>query len=117
MKHVKGYVIIFECNDGVITKGKRRFSIERGTYAYVGSCGVNCSKRISRHLNQRVEKRHWHVDYLKDICKPLAAFILDKDEEEIADSFTDEVIGFGASDCNKHKGHLYRAKVDELRRI
>ncbi|MCH1770137.1 MULTISPECIES: DUF123 domain-containing protein [Metallosphaera] len=110
----KGYAILFDCENGEIRTSGRVFSITRGTYAYVGSCGVNCGKRVGRHLSDSLAKRRWHVDYLKDLCKPLGALVLPLTEEDIANILTDPVKGFGSSDCRKHEGHLFRVEIKTL---
>ncbi|BCS93968.1 GIY-YIG nuclease family protein [Metallosphaera javensis (ex Sakai et al. 2022)] len=110
----KGYVVLFECEDGVVETPGKRFMISSGTYAYVGSCGINCVKRIERHLSDSLARKRWHVDYLKSICKPLAVIVLPLQEEELANLLSNPVKGFGSSDCRKHEGHLFRIEGSSL---
>ncbi|AWS00708.1 DUF123 domain-containing protein [Metallosphaera hakonensis JCM 8857 = DSM 7519] len=116
-RNIKGYVVIFSCMEGVVRTGKREFWLSQGIYVYVGSCGINCTKRISRHLSKEVKRKRWHVDYLKEICEPEGVLVLPIPEEEIADMLSDPVKGFGSSDCRKHQGHLFKASSDLLTQL
>ena len=110
MVRALSYVALFQCRDGnVITRG-RRFAINSGLYAYVGSCGNACAARITRHLN-KVVNRFWHVDYLHDICSETAIMVLPLKEEDVAKALLSKfpgVPGFGNSDKRKDRTHLFR---------
>lgn len=104
------YIALFRCRDGyVVTRGSI-FKITEGVYAYVGSCGNHCSARIVRHLH-KVNVKHWHVDYLHDICDELAVVVLPYDEGNVARAMLgsfEGVPGFGNSDRREDKTHLFR---------
>ncbi len=104
------YIALFKCDDGnVITRG-RRFMINNGLYAYVGSCGNACAARITRHLG-KVVNRFWHVDYLHDICSEAAVMILPFRECDVARALLNRypgVPGFGNSDRRGDVTHLFR---------
>jgi len=109
---VKGYLVFFSCRGGdVITKGKT-FHLEEGYYAYVGSCGNYCDKRVSRHLNREKGKRHWHVDFLSELCEPLGVLVINAEERNIASSLSNfsSIEGFGSSDDKTNKSHLFRVE-------
>ncbi|QIW24009.1 DUF123 domain-containing protein [Sulfolobus sp. S-194] len=113
---MKGYIIVFYCKEvNVITKSKI-FPIQEGYYAYVGSCGLYCDKRISRHFSKEKRKKHWHIDYLSELCEPLFAIILPLQEKEIAKLLLefDYVKGFGSTDDNENPSHLFRVSLISL---
>jgi len=93
------------------TKSRRRFIIETGFYAYVGSALGGLEKRVFRHLNVQ-KKHHWHIDYLLDhatIKKIICAETNKKKECSIAQAFSQGltgVPGFGCSDC-RCPSHLF----------
>jgi len=108
---MKGYLVLFYCDQGIIKLSTgREFELNEGYYAYVGSCGVNCSKRISRHMSKEKKKLHWHVDYLTQLCEPIGAIILEKEEKEIAKKLSklEYVKGFGSTDDRENPSHLFR---------
>lgn len=107
---MKGYIILFKCGKGIIRLPSRKeFLIEEGYYAYVGSCGLNCSKRVSRHMTKDKKKLHWHVDYLLSLCESLFAISLCVSEEEIAKKLSrlKYVKGFGSTDDRENLSHLF----------
>lgn len=109
------YVVVFECPDAIVDTGAKRFVLRRGLYAYVGSCGASCVKRITRHL-RRPLKRHWHVDFLP--CAPLLAVVFRLDEKELAQRLSarlEYVPRFGSSDDPRALSHLFR--VQSLREL
>ncbi|MCH4814633.1 MAG: DUF123 domain-containing protein [Saccharolobus sp.] len=106
------YVLLIECKTDVIVRTKcREFFIRKGFYAYVGSCGRSCSKRISRHLNRSKNKYHWHIDYLTTVCEPIAVFVMKcVKEKELASLLSENnayVEKFGSSDDRNVKSHLF----------
>ncbi|AWR95181.1 GIY-YIG nuclease family protein [Acidianus brierleyi] len=110
---MKGYIVFLNCKKGKIkTKGKE-FIIDDGNYAYVGSCGNYCDKRISRHMRKEKENFHWHIDYLSDICTPIAVLVLNMEEKEIASKFSNfpSIHGFGSADDKRNKSHLFKINI------
>jgi len=113
---MKGYIDLLDCEEGIIvTKGKK-FNIEKGIYAYVGACEVNCAKRISRHLIRNKEKKHWHIDFLTELCNPIGVIVLNEGEKEIAKKLTvfKYVKGFGNSDDKENSSHLFKVDIISL---
>jgi Uri superfamily endonuclease len=94
----------------------------KGYYYYIGSAQKNLQSRLNRH--KKVEKKvHWHIDYLT--TNPLVTFNnhfvllnLNKNYESlIANNFesvfncTIPALGFGNSDTNNTKSHLFYRKT------
>ncbi|BBG22998.1 GIY-YIG nuclease family protein [Sulfuracidifex tepidarius] len=105
---MKGYLILFLCKEGVLKSRTKEFRISNGLYCYVGSCGRNCAKRISRHLSSEKNK-FWHVDFLSQLCVPVLALVIEKHEREIARIMRKfpSISGFGNSDDNENESHLF----------
>ncbi|MEL9990680.1 MAG: DUF123 domain-containing protein [Thermoproteus sp.] len=102
------YVVAFDCPDAVVRTKARRFALRAGLYAYVGSCGRSCAKRVARHLRRPAARRHWHVDYLP--CGAVAVFVTRLREAELALrllAVADYVKGFGSSDDRRAPSHLF----------
>ncbi|QKR00314.1 DUF123 domain-containing protein [Metallosphaera tengchongensis] len=117
---MKGYVVFFKCHNGVVeTGGRKSFKIEEGLYAYVGSCGISCGKRVSRHLDPDKEKLHWHVDYLSRMCEPLGALVLNVEERTLASYLSKfpSVRGFGSTDDRENESHLFKGEVEDILRV
>jgi Uri superfamily endonuclease len=89
--------------------------VHPGYYLYVGSAfgpgGVNA--RVARHCRE-TERRHWHVDYLRDVASPIEVWCGygSRDLEHRWAEFLGDmrgissVPGFGCSDC-KCESHLF----------
>jgi Uri superfamily endonuclease len=86
-----------------------------GRYLYVGSaCGPGGIRaRCARHL--RPKPRRWHVDWLTESARTIAALALPGgDECAVVDmlrrrpGFSLPVAGFGSSDCRLCPAHLLR---------
>lgn len=84
-------------------------------YLYIGSALNSLWPRVRRHLHQE-GKRHWHVDHLRDVARPLGAWIaVTAESRECAvaaaiaalPGVTRGPARFGASDC-RCPGHLLR---------
>lgn len=82
-----------------------------GTYLYVGSAQNNVDKRVLRHMS-KVDKKHWHMDYLED-KRVLKSWKINASKEyeckfakKLAEKF-ESVKGFGCSDC-KCESHLFK---------
>ncbi|MDT7869190.1 MAG: DUF123 domain-containing protein [Thermoproteus sp.] len=102
------YLVLFRCPSSVVETKARRFYLDEGLYAYVGSCGVSCHKRIARHL-RRPARRHWHVDYLP--CEAVAAFATRLRESDLAarlSACAEYVKGFGSTDDRRAPSHLFK---------
>ncbi|MGD8340969.1 MAG: GIY-YIG nuclease family protein [Gammaproteobacteria bacterium] len=92
-----------------------RLRVEPGYYAYVGSAfgpgGLRA--RLARHF-RREKKNHWHVDYLREVTEPVAAWCLHASvrlEHRWAKALGRRqgiacIAGFGSSDCCCD-GHLF----------
>ena len=107
--------------------GKRCFP--QGTYLYTGSAMNSLRGRLSRHLNNRPKRSHWHIDYFLKCpgSRVKEVFIYPPIRQEcdlnqlIAKLPGAEVIvqGFGASDCASGcPAHLYYfPKNSPLRKV
>ncbi|MBN1178034.1 MAG: GIY-YIG nuclease family protein [Anaerolineae bacterium] len=93
-----------------LTVGKLgRFDFPAGVYVYVGSARGpgGLSARLARHL-RHPKPLHWHIDYLRAACQPLAVWTVE-DEQPRECAWATAVArlpgasqpapGFGASDC------------------
>ena len=96
--------------------GKRCFP--QGTYLYTGSAMNSLWGRLSRHLNNRPKRSHWHIDYFLKCPGPRVKKVLiyppSRQEcdlnQRVGRLPGAEVIvkGFGASDCTSGcPAHLY----------
>ncbi|NON62145.1 DUF123 domain-containing protein [Acidianus sp. RZ1] len=113
----KGYIVFFNCKEGFIQLKKRSFYLKHGMYAYVGSCGLNCAKRISRHLSKEKGIKHWHVDFLANLCEPTTALILNFEEKKIARIMAAmfySIEGFGNTDDLEVPSHLFSASASDV---
>jgi Uri superfamily endonuclease len=101
-----------------------RFQFPPGYYAYVGSAMTSLERRVARHLRED-KRRHWHLDYLLELAKPLAVFkigsrkrcecALAKVIEGMSEAST-PVRGFGSSDCSCG-AHLFHFAINPERRL
>jgi len=119
---ISAYLLIIKCLDKttIKTRGGRVFELMPGTYIYVGSCGINCS-RILRHLYSKKKRNFWHIDYLLDQCLLEKILIIPNiSERDLAsrirqENYLEAVPKFGASDDPFNKSHLFRIKsLDNL---
>jgi Uri superfamily endonuclease len=94
------------------------FEFPPADYFYVGSALNSLWPRVRRHLHQE-GKRHWHVDHLRDVARPLGAWIAitaENRECEVTAALaalpgaTRWPPRFGASDC-RCPGHLLRLEA------
>jgi Uri superfamily endonuclease len=94
-----------------------RIGFERGWYAYAGSAfgPGGLAARLNHHLRP-VQKRHWHIDYLRDEAIAMAVWIaqgLPSREHDWASILAKHpwagkwVRGFGCSDCTCPSHLLY----------
>ncbi len=116
------YLVLLELERRtLISAGAREWELEPGMYIYVGSAMTSLSERVGRHLRYE-KKKHWHIDYLRQESRVLAALLLPSDvkmEEELSrfvSKYGEGVKGFGASDCNVDS-NLYRIELEAVSEI
>jgi Uri superfamily endonuclease len=90
--------------------------LQPGRYAYVGSAmGPGGLRARIGHHRERSPRPHWHVDYLRRDCRPVAVRVApgtERREHRWADTLAqhpESVVpleGFGSSDC-RCVTHLY----------
>jgi Uri superfamily endonuclease len=93
---------------------KKKYILNPGIYAYVGSAMKNLHQRVGRHIDYKSGKykKHWHIDNLLDKGDVLFSFIIPDGiyrEEEISKKLSEKfqyIDGFGASDL-KVKSNLF----------
>ncbi|HHP7234280.1 MAG TPA: DUF123 domain-containing protein [Desulfobacterales bacterium] len=116
------YVLILcSYRQGILKVGRwGEIDVEPGYYLYVGSAfgpgGVRA--RIERHF-RTTKRHHWHIDYLRDVAEPMAAWYThatERCEHRWAQLLGDTagmiaITGFGCSDC-RCRTHLYRSPVE-----
>ena len=109
---MRGYIVILKCEEGIAKTKGRVFHLEPGYYAYVGSCGINCAKRVSRHMSKE-KKKHWHIDYITDFCDVIAVLVLNLPEKEIARRMSKYpyIPGFGSTDDRQNPSHLFKIDI------
>jgi Uri superfamily endonuclease len=112
------YILVLksETNKNIKVGSLGKLEAEPGYYFYVGSAlgpgGVQA--RVRSHYKQN-QSKHWHIDYLREVCK-LEAVLYTYSEERFehdwakilqmeAESMIPK-LGFGASDCGC-KAHLF----------
>jgi sugar fermentation stimulation protein A len=94
--------------------------MQAGLYVYVGSAQSGLEQRVGRHFS-KVKKRHWHIDYLLEMCSPISAFMIEGPDIEceinaIIDVLPGSIVpckGFGSSDCHCDS-HLHRISESAL---
>lgn len=91
--------------------GEIRF--KAGYYAYVGSAQGGLRPRLHRHLRHRRKRRHWHVDYLREVAEPAGVLLWPGQSRNecvlalrVSACADGSVAGFGCSDC-RCATHLY----------
>ncbi|AAK43297.1 DUF123 domain-containing protein [Saccharolobus solfataricus] len=109
---MKSYILLIKCKtDTTIRTKSKKFLIRKGVYAYVGSCGRSCGRRVSRHFNKEKSNYHWHIDYLTKACEPIGVFVMNHvGEKELALLFSKNnafIEEFGSSDDKDAKSHLF----------
>lgn len=131
-------VLLHLAADRTITTGALGpIHYRRGWYLYVGSARRGLTARINRHRRKGRKKKHWHIDYFREVCEWVGAFPIREPapvaanpgrvdpeyshpeendrEEEIAAAFevlADQVVPrFGASDSPR-ASHLFRFQED-----
>ncbi|MCE4619237.1 MAG: GIY-YIG nuclease family protein [Desulfurococcales archaeon] len=93
-----------------------RHRVEKGYYAYIGSAkgpgGIRA--RLCRHIH-RCGRRHWHIDYFRDIAKPIAfTYCCQENASEswlyhiLARRLQPYIRGFGSSDNPGVYSHLFK---------
>lgn len=115
----ESYIILLECPSVAVKTRSRLFEIKAGVYAYVGSCGASCCKRLARHYSAS-KKRFWHIDYLSVECGKLGFYLLQSPEPLVARILASRfefVPGFGSSDDRSSPSHLFRVDPGELQEL
>jgi len=101
-----------------IDTGSRTFHLQPGFYYYCGSAMKSLSARIKRHTHSVGKTQHWHIDYLTEAWRLIAAvpYVVadNRLEHQLARIFSEfpdvaVVPGFGSSDCNCY-GHLFTSE-------
>ena len=116
------YVLLLSLNSKhLLIISSKRFELEAGAYAYVGSArgpgGVEA--RVHRHFSifkGEPRKAHWHIDHLLPLSSYLIAIAFEGDrasECSVAASLKTSgfaaVKGFGSTDCRMGcGGHLLK---------
>ena len=91
-----------------------------GTYAYCGSAMAGYRGRVGRHFSSS-KKLRWHIDYLLEEAKPVAALLVPGGEGMecalgrilSAMDGSEPVKRFGSSDCTC-VSHLYRIQESSI---
>jgi Uri superfamily endonuclease len=101
-------------------------TLNRGIYIYIGSAWGpgGLAARISRHLRGS-DKRHWHIDYLRQITYPIAVWFAPNVRQECtwAQLLCDHphasipIPGFGASDCRCTSHLFYFVNLPTLKKV
>ncbi|PPD58502.1 GIY-YIG nuclease family protein [Dehalogenimonas etheniformans] len=105
------YILVIELPaDGEINTLKKKFTLSKGFYMYVGSAMNNLEARVKRHLSKS-KKQHWHIDFLLDRARIKAVFLAQteaKQECQLAGQFArlKSAHNFGCSDCRCYS-HLF----------
>jgi Uri superfamily endonuclease len=91
------------------------FSLEPGSYYYVGSALNGLKARLRRHI-LGIGKTHWHIDYLTKVIRPSRVWFTIssvRQENQIADTLAASLgialPGFGCSDSRTAKTHLFKS--------
>ena len=101
----------------------------QGTYLYTGSAMNSLRGRLSRHLNNRPKRSHWHIDYLLQCPEAHVKEVLiyaptwrecDLNQRISRLPGAQAIMrGFGSSDCTRGcPAHLYYfSKNSPLRKV
>lgn len=95
-----------------------------GCYIYVGSAfgSGGVLARVVRHCRKIKSKKHWHIDYLREVTTLAAVWYSHKPsrlEHRWAEALskwseTSPVKGFGCSDCRCESHLFFTEKMPEL---
>lgn len=112
LKSIPGtYVLILKSDVNTVTQIGQRGTLEvlSGYYVYIGSAfgpgGI--AARVHRHCRKR-KRKHWHIDYLRELTTPVMAWCCYKDvrlEHDWATAMmnmkhSEPIAGFGCTDCS-----------------
>lgn len=93
---------------------------KKGNYVYVGSAMRELTKRINRH-KRKTKNIFWHIDYLLQEARLITCLPIRSSEklecaisEGMKEISSDEINGFGSSDCNC-KSHLFYFKNNPVK--
>jgi len=103
------------------------WDFDGGYYVYVGSALQGIKERVERHIRQ-AKRLHWHIDYLlaskeATVVGLVVAEVGEKAECKVSASIGAipgarvTLKGFGSSDCESCKGHLYYFAFMPFRRL
>ena len=90
---------------------RRRMTLRKGFYAYVGSALGGLEKRVERHLSAK-KKFYWHIDYLLEKAAVRMAICAETSHTEECSvarglsAMLSSVPGFGSTDC-RCSSHLF----------
>ncbi len=114
------YLLVFHL-DGVthlVVGALGELVLRAGYYAYAGSARQGLRSRLRHHLTAGGKRRHWHVDYLRQVAEPLYALVWrgnNADECSLSRAAArvaaETVKDFGSSDC-RCGGHLHYFRED-----
>ena len=118
------YALVLQSNSNVRVPIGRWGEIElaQGYYIYVGSAfgpgGVKA--RVERHWRTN-NRKHWHIDYLREHVTPVEAWVsyeAERLEHKWASILfempeTTPIQGFGCSDCKCHAHLFYTTDAPE----
>lgn len=89
-----------------------------GYYVYVGSAMQALSRRVARHRVRRRRRKHWHIDYFREVAEYVATYAMREPRRREFDivnavgAIAEEAIAaFGSSD-SPHPSHLFRFNDD-----
>ena len=120
------YVLVLRAEGrlkGLRVGGLGRLDLPAGYYCYVGSARRGLKARLARHLRRTGKRTHWHVDYLRRLTRPAAAFVAAEGAATecalsgaVAALADGSVRGFGSSDC-RCASHLHYFRRDPRARL
>jgi len=112
------YLLIFSLGEGlqVVTRGKKVFKLDPGSYVYVGSARGRIKSRIIRHFSPH-KTPFWNIDYLTIKISPAISLAL---SPEYTEGYTATLLsrvfhgvkGFGAADDPLNNTHLFHCDCD-----
>ena len=115
-------ILSLDKNVQLLTRGLKRFDLQKGYYIYIGSAMNGLRNRIFRYLRIEYMKKFWHIDYLLEYAKILyIIFSITKDrkfESVLANEFLKinylkPVPKFGCSDTKDFTHLFYLHSFDQ----
>ena len=130
------YVVEFHLEEGqYLTIGRLGQALfSPGAYLYMGSAGGpgGLRARLGRHMTNKIDRPHWHIDYLHQVARPVAYLYLTTPNSNLSpmplecrwsQAITElpdaglPLSGFGSSDCRSGcRAHLvhFRRQTTEI---